>query len=256
MPAADPASSPRLVARALASPGAPAPFDALRLDWERRWLRRAVVTTLAGRELLVDLAEATPLADGALLALTDGRTVQVQAEPERLAEVRGDGPHHLMRLAWHLGNRHLPCRIEPDRLLIRPDHVIEHMLAHQGARIAHVTEPFQPEGGAYGAGGTHGAHSHGGAPAHDHDHAHDHGPAHDHSHAHDHGHPHDHGHDHDHGHPHDHAAAHDPAHGPSHAHDHARTAPGHEPGLHGDAEDIGHDHCGHRTRPGGFGGHG
>jgi urease accessory protein len=218
MPAADPADTPRLVARALAPPGAPAPFDALRLDWERRWLRRAVVTTLAGRELLVDLAEATPLADGALLALTDGRTVAVQAEPEPLAEVRGHSPHHLMRLAWHLGNRHLPCRIEPGRLLIRPDHVIEQMLAHQGARIAHVTEPFQPEGGAYGGGGTHGAQGHGDGHAHGHDHSHVG--------------------DHDHGH----------SHGPA--------APGHEPGLHGDAEDSGHDHCGHHGRPGGFGGHG
>jgi urease accessory protein len=181
----------RLTARALAGPGAPAPFDAVRLDWERRWLRRAVVTTAAGRDLLIDLAEATPLADGALLALTDGRTVRVEAEPERLAEVRADGPHHLMRLAWHLGNRHLPCRIEPDRLLIRPDHVIEHMLAHQGARIAHVTEPFQPEGGAYGGAGTHRAHDHGhGAHAHPADPAapgHEpglHGDAEDHDHGH------------------------------------------------------------------------
>jgi urease accessory protein len=160
----------RLTARALAGPDAPPPFDAVRLDWERRWLRRTVVTTAGGRELLIDLAEAAPLGDGALLALTDGRTVAVEAEPERLVEVRGDGPHHLMRLAWHLGNRHLPCRIEPARLLIRPDHVIERMLERQGARIAHVTEPFQPEGGAYGASGTHGAQGHG----HAHD-AHDHG---------------------------------------------------------------------------------
>jgi urease accessory protein len=181
----------RAVARALAGPDAAAPFDTVRLDWERRWLRRTVLTTAGGTELLVDLPEATALADGARLMLEDGRTVAVVAEAERLAEVRADDAHHLMRLAWHLGNRHLPCRIEPDRLLIRPDHVIEAMLARLGASVAHVTEPFQPEGGAYGGGGHAGGHGDGRDHGHDHDRAH----ARDHHH----GHGDDHERDHRHG---------------------------------------------------------
>jgi urease accessory protein len=170
-----------LTAHGLAPDGAPEPFDRVRLDYDARFLRRSVIETAAGRRLLVDLPEATALPHGARLLLTDGRTVAIEAEAEALVEVRGDGPHHLMRLAWHLGNRHLPCQIEPDRLLIRPDHVIEHMLAHQGARTAHVRQPFDPEGGAYGAGRVQG---------HDHGHARDHDHGHDHDHAHDHGHGH------------------------------------------------------------------
>jgi urease accessory protein len=84
-----------------------------------------------------------------------------------LLEVRGRDPHHLARLAWHLGNRHLPCQIEPDRLLIGRDHVIAHMLEHQGAVVVPVRVPFIPEGGAYGHGGTHG-HDHGHHARHDH----------------------------------------------------------------------------------------
>jgi len=199
-----------LLARGLAGPGTGAPFDSVRLDWEGRFLRRRVLTTAAGHALLVDLPEAMALADGARLLLTDGRVVAVEAAPEPLAEVRGDGPLHLMRLAWHLGNRHLPCRIEADRLLIRHDHVIEAMLAGLGARVAGVSEPFQPEGGAYGGGGTHGAQGH-------------------------HGHGHGHGHEHEHGHAHPHDAGHGHAQGggPDDGHRH---------------DDGDHDHCGHHAR--------
>lgn len=190
-----------LTAHGLAPDGAPEPFDVARLDYDARRLRRSVVHTANGNQLLVDLPEATTLPHGARLLLTDGRTIAVEAEAEALTEIRGDGPHHLMRLAWHLGNRHLACQIEPERLLIRPDHVIERMLAHQGARVAPVREPFDPEGGAYGAGRVQG-----------HDHAHDHGRGRaagqdhgrngGHDHARDHGHGHGHDHDHDHR-PHD-----------------------------------------------------
>ena len=91
----------------------------------------------------------------------------------------------LHRLAWHIGNRHTPCQIEPTRLLIRRDHVLEAMLAQLGAKVAYVTEAFKPEGGAYGTGRTMG-HSHG-PETQPHAHAetfgwHDHGDGHMHFH--------------------------------------------------------------------------
>jgi urease accessory protein len=67
----------------------------------------------------------------------------------------------LARLAWHIGNRHTPCQVEADRLLIQRDHVLEDMLTRLGAKITHIEEPFRPEIGAYGHGRTHGhSHSH------------------------------------------------------------------------------------------------
>ena len=69
-----------------------------------------------------------------------------------LPEVRGRDGQHLARLAWHLGNRHLPAAIETSRILIRPDHVIAAMLAGLGAAVTPVEAPFDPEGGAYAAG--------------------------------------------------------------------------------------------------------
>lgn len=133
-------------------------IDRVVLTEEDRYLRRRVLATVSGEQLLVDLAAPTMLRHGDRLVLGDGRAVMVVAAQEPLTEVTGD---NLARLAWHIGNRHTPCEVQADRLRIRRDHVLEDMLRWLGADIAHVEAPFQPEGGAYGHGRTHGhAHSH------------------------------------------------------------------------------------------------
>jgi urease accessory protein len=105
------------------------------------------------------------------LTLEDGRIVAVKAAPEPLAEIRADGPAELLRVAWHLGNRHLPAQLDGDVIRIRRDHVIEEMVAGLGAAITHIDAPFDPEGGAYSGGGHrhHDAHPHHHNPALDHD---------------------------------------------------------------------------------------
>lgn len=142
--------------------------DSVTLDYEGRFLRRRLLTTDGGDSLLVDLSETLSLEDGDAFQATDGRLIAVRAAPEPLVEVAATGAT-LARLAWHVGNRHTPAQIEPGRLLIRRDHVLEAMLARLGATVRPVMAPFRPEGGAYGHGRTHG-HDHGHAPAHGHDH--------------------------------------------------------------------------------------
>lgn len=126
------------------------------LTYEERFLRRKVLTTQGGTEFLVDLAQTTSLGDGDAFELEDGRLFEVIAAEEALLEVTGSD---LTRLAWHIGNRHTPCQIEAGRLLIQSNHVLLDMLQKLGATLREVTEPFTPEGGAYGHGRTHG-HSH------------------------------------------------------------------------------------------------
>ena len=155
-------TAPRLVARAYHGHAHRAPVDAVTLDHDARFLRRKVLTTDAGAALLVDLAQTTSLDHGGVLVLEDGGEVSIIAAPEALVEVTGP---HLLRLAWHIGNRHTPCQIEADRLFIKPDHVMVDMLTRLGAQVRDVVRPFTPEGGAYGHGRTHG-----------HDHGHAHGP--------------------------------------------------------------------------------
>jgi len=127
----------------------------LRLDLEARRKRRHVARARDGTEVLVDLAEVPLLRDGDGLDLGDGRLVVVEAEAELLTAVTAENAAHLLRLAWHLGNRHLPVQIADDRLLVRRDAVVEAMLVGLGARCDAVEAPFEPESGAYGRGDHH-----------------------------------------------------------------------------------------------------
>lgn len=132
------------------------PDGRVSLDYDGRFLRRKMLTTDAGEAFLVDLAQTRSLDHGGVLRLEDGREIEIIAAPEELLEVRGE---NLLRLAWHIGNRHTPCQLEAERLLIQRDHVIRDMLQKLGAELRQVVEPFTPEGGAYGHGRTHG-HAH------------------------------------------------------------------------------------------------
>jgi urease accessory protein len=132
-------------------------YGTVTLGYDERLMRRKRLTTARGETFLVDLPAVTNLDDHWGFQLTDGRTIQVVAAEEPLLQITGAD---LPRLAWHIGNRHTPCQIEATRLLIRRDHVLEAMLRQLDAEIALVTEPFTPEGGAYGTGRTMG-HSHG-----------------------------------------------------------------------------------------------
>ncbi|MDQ7260464.1 urease accessory protein UreE [Paracoccus sp. PS-1] len=131
--------------------------DTVVLDYEGRFLRRKRLTSRGGLSFLVDLPQTVSLDPGDALQLEDGRLVGIAAALEPCLRIEGPLP----RLAWHIGNRHTPCQIEPDHLLIRADHVLEAMLRGLGARITPTMAPFAPEGGAYGHGRTMG-----------HDHAH------------------------------------------------------------------------------------
>lgn len=176
--------------------------DTVVLGYDDRHRRRMAMMGTRGLEFLLDLEEAIALRGGDALVLEDGRLIEVVAAPEPLIEIRGSDPHHLVRVAWHLGSRHLPTQIVGKGLRIRRDHVIEEMVKGLGARVIEIEAPFDPEGGAYSGGG------------HDHDLAHD---AHD-DHKHDHNRDHqNHGHVHDEHCDHEHDHAH---HGHSHAHDH------------------------------------
>ena len=166
-------TAPRLAQRYHDHPHG-APSGTICLTYEDRFIRRKVLTTEDGTAVLADLPQTTSLNHGGVLVLADGDEIEITAAPEPLLEIRVANLH---RLAWHIGNRHTPCQIGDDRLLIQRDHVMAQMLDRLGAEVREVTEPFTPEGGAYGHGRTHG-----------HDHTAQHGPDGHHHHGHSHEH--------------------------------------------------------------------
>jgi urease accessory protein len=168
----------RVVRVVAAAPDESRVIDSVILTPEQRRAPRGSVTGVKGTQLTFDLAEQVALRAGDLLQLDDDNLIEVVAEPEPLIEARVKDLTALARLAWHLGDRHVPVQLFANRLRVRREPAIEALLARLGAKVVAIEAPFDPEGGAY-------------APVHEHHH---HG--HDHRHDHDH-----HRHDHDH---HDH----------------------------------------------------
>ena len=132
------------------------PFDSLTLAHDERRLRRKLLTLPKGEEILLDFPAPVTLDHGDMLRLDDGRLVGIRAAEEAVYEIRGRDAAHIARLAWHIGNRHLPAQIEKSRILIRRDKIIRDMLLGLGATVTEITAHFSPEHGAY-------SHDHGAA---------------------------------------------------------------------------------------------
>ena len=135
--------------------------DSVRLDHDLRNRRRMVFTTQAGAAILLDMARPVHLHDGDGLELDDGSVIRVEAAPEALIEISAHDLPALVRIAWHLGNRHLPTQLLGDRLRIRHDHVIADMVIGLGGQCRPILAAFDPEGGAYAGVGDHHHHGHG-----------------------------------------------------------------------------------------------
>lgn len=135
--------------------------DVVVLDAGDRHRRRIRLQGRHGTDFLLDLDEVVALRDGDGIMLDDGGIVLVTGQAEPLAEIAARTPLELVRLAWHLGNRHTDVQIAGQRLRIRRDHVLEEMVAGLGAKVTTIDAAFDPEPAA--------------PQGHEHDHGHDHG---------------------------------------------------------------------------------
>lgn len=157
--------------------------DTVILDYAQRSAQKVSVTVVKGGAIEIDMDEPVRLRTDDLLVLDDGNLVEVVAAPEPLIEARAADVAGLARLAWHLGDRHVPVQMLANRIRAQRDPAIETLLKSLGVKLTMIEAPFEPEGGAYAS-----SHGH----SYDHDHAHDHAHEHDHDHGHAHGHKHHH----------------------------------------------------------------
>lgn len=127
------------------------PAGELRMPFELRQKSRQLARLASGEDVALDLPRGIVLRGGDWLLATDGRAIEVVAEPERVLHVTCAGPTDLARVAYHLGNRHVPVQVGEGFLRIVHDHVLERMLQGLGATLATLEAPFEPEAGAYGA---------------------------------------------------------------------------------------------------------
>jgi len=124
-------------------------FDRVVLEHDERRLRRKLLRLVGGSEVMVDFPQTITLEHLSALQLDDGRLVEIVAAEELLYAITARDTAHLVRLAWHIGNRHTSAQLEDGRILIKRDHVLRTMLEGLGATVTAVTEPFYAEHGAY-----------------------------------------------------------------------------------------------------------
>ena len=123
------------------------PADRVVLDYDDRHRRRMAMTGTNGTAFLLDLPAAAELRGGDALVLEDGRLIEIVAAPEPLLEIRCADARHLARIAWHLGNRHLPAQILTGALRIRRDHVIADMAVGSALTSARSRRRSIPKAG-------------------------------------------------------------------------------------------------------------
>jgi urease accessory protein len=129
--------------------------DRVTLPFLDRHRRRIRLVADSGAPFLLDLARAQHLTEGDVLELDNGSYIRVCAAAEPVIEIAADSPSDLLRIAWHIGNRHLPLQVADGRLRLLADHVIAAMVEGLGGHITWRDAPFDPEIGAY-AGAAHG----------------------------------------------------------------------------------------------------
>ena len=143
-------------------------IDTLLLDYDARRAPAGICTGLKGTQIDIALKTSAPIATDDCLILDDGRLIEIVARPEPLLEVRAPDPASMARLAWHLGDRHIPAQLHERRIRVRRDDATQKLLTALQAHALAIEAPFEPESGAYAGG-----HHHHGAHDHDH-HGHDH----------------------------------------------------------------------------------
>lgn len=131
------------------------------VEFDLRQRSRFIAQLETGEEVAVALPRGHILRGGTLLEAQDGRIVEVVAAPEPVIKASSSDASLLLRAAYHLGNRHVKVELQQNSVKLEPDPVLADMLERLGLVVVTATEPFEPEGGAYG-------HAHTGGAAHRH----------------------------------------------------------------------------------------
>ncbi|MDC5849541.1 MULTISPECIES: urease accessory protein UreE [Vibrio oreintalis group] len=130
----------------------------LSLPIDSRIKSRLKVELDDGREAGLFLPRGHILRGGEQLKSQCGMIVEIKAAPEKVSTIYCSDLHLLTRVAYHLGNRHVPLQVEFGWVRYQHDHVLDEMVEGLGAKVTTEDASFEPESGAYG--GRSGGHHH------------------------------------------------------------------------------------------------
>jgi urease accessory protein len=125
-------------------------YGRLRLPFDRRQKSRQRATLESGEEVAIVLARGEVMRGGDLVVAAEGQVIEVVAESESVMHVECTGTAELARIAYHLGNRHVPVQVGERWLRFTADAVLARMVEGLGGTVTTLDVAFEPEAGAYG----------------------------------------------------------------------------------------------------------
>ena len=122
----------------------------LTLSSDQRRIFRGRRKSDCNQELHLQLPREGKLNDGDIL-LTNHKDILVQiiAQKENLIEITTKTNLELIKVAYHLGNRHVEIEINEDILFTKSDYIIEELLKNFDVAFSKVEKKFFPEIGAF-----------------------------------------------------------------------------------------------------------
>ncbi len=128
--------------------------QAVRLSCNERQRNRLAIMLQDGQAAAIVLPRGQFMQPGDVLLAGDDKALRIEAAVEPLMKASSQTSLGLMRLIYHLANRHVRAMISIDAVFIEPDPVLAQMIQALGGQVEAVEAVFEPEAGAY-AGGHH-----------------------------------------------------------------------------------------------------
>ena len=122
----------------------------LTLCSDQRKILRGRKVSDCKRELILNLPREGKINDGDIFRTNQENIfICVKAKIENLFRIYSSSKLNMLKLSYHLGNRHIGMEIYDNYLFVKEDHVIKNLLENFDAEIKLVNKKFFPEIGAY-----------------------------------------------------------------------------------------------------------
>lgn len=125
-------------------------IDWLELEWEELNKRIFRKLTENGTEIAMSLDSSGSLSYGDVLYEDDDRLIVIRTTLEKAYVIKPKTMREMGKMAFEIGNRHTPCIIENDEILVRYDHTLEKLMDEVGVTYEQserrFKEPFKYKG--------------------------------------------------------------------------------------------------------------
>ena len=125
-------------------------FLNLTLSSDQRRVFRGKRKSDCNQELQLQLPREGILIDGDILRTNYKKLfVKIIAQKEKLIEITAKTDLEIIKVAYHLGNRHVEIEINENILFTKSDYIIEELLKNFDVVFSKVEKKFFPEVGAF-----------------------------------------------------------------------------------------------------------